>query len=893
MIKFSSSFILHFISLLVFVFVSNAQTSIKGKITDNSKNTIPNGSVSLLQSTNNLTIDFSYSNSEGYYLIKTNKVGKLKLTFSALNYETQTFDIELTNDTKILEKNIILIYKPIELKEVIINNERPISIKKDTITILAKSFLQGNEQVVEDLLKKIPGINVSEDGTIKVGNQEVEKIMVEGDDFFEKGYKLVTKNMPVQPIEKIEVYQHYSNNKHLKGIENSDKIALNIKLKENYRRQWFGNIQLGYGLAYENRYEVRSNLMNFGKKDKYFFLTNLNNIGFDAMGDIDNLIKSIPNDETSNIGGNQSVNSLLFVGSLNSPNLKRKRINFNNAEMLSLNSIFSLSNKVKIKTLGFLNTDENDFYRNSNQSFSIGSTTFENYENFIGRNSKITGFGKIDLTYNISKIITFDYTIKFNKSTEKNRSDFIFNSDFFNERLQSNNQLFEQKFVLTNKFKSNKVLLISGRYINEKTPQIYTANQFLYQDLFNQNATSTLQNSENRMQFTGFDIHLLDRKKNGDLFEISIGNQFRKDKLISRFLLKNNETVVSEPLDYQNDLFYSTNDLFFCGKYHFKFKKISLLTQADFHLLFNKLNNLEIIKSQNPLFINPKLALEWVINKKSKAYTSYSLNKTNATIIDSYTNYIQTSFRNFSKGTGEFNQLDSSTFLTNYNYGSWGDKFSLNTFILYSKNHDFFSTSTLVTQNYSQSEKIVVKDRAFITISSNIDRYFKYISSNLKLTFGSSEFTYKNIVNNSNLREVKSNSVNYGLELRSGFKGFFNYHVGSKWSQFKIKTTTTNSYTDNLTFLDLSFLINNKINFQLQTERYFFGNLDQKNNKYYFLDLEARYTVKENKLTFFLSGNNLFNTKTFNNYSISEISISKTEYRLQPRYVLLKMEYRF
>ena len=65
------------------------------------------------------------------------------------------------------------------------------------------------------------------------------------------------------------------------------------------------------------------------------------------------------------------------------------------------------------------------------------------------------------------------------------------------------------------------------------------------------------------------------------------------------------------------------------------------------------------------------------------------------------------------------------------------------------------------------------------------------------------------------------------------------------------------------------------------------------NNKYYFLDLEARYVVKENKLTFFLSGNNLFNTETFRNYSISDINISQTEYRLMPRYVLLKMEYRF
>jgi outer membrane receptor protein involved in Fe transport len=88
-------------------------------------------------------------------------------------------------------------------------------------------------------------------------------------------------------------------------------------------------------------------------------------------------------------------------------------------------------------------------------------------------------------------------------------------------------------------------------------------------------------------------------------------------------------------------------------------------------------------------------------------------------------------------------------------------------------------------------------------------------------------------------------------------------------------------------------MFSDKFNFQIQSERYFFGNLSNDSNKYYFLDLEARYVVKENKLTFSLSGNNLFNTENFRNYSISDINISQTEYRLQPRYVLLKMELRF
>lgn len=864
------------------------QNTFYGTVKDENKQPVISASVILKDSLGKI-VDYTFTDDTGKYNLKTDKTGKLILSISSMGFEKT--EIEVVSDTsqKQTKIDIELFSKSVELEEIVINSVRPITVDGDKVIFDAQSFSQGNEEVVEDLLKKIPGLNVTSDGTIKVGNQEVEKVMINNDDMFDKGYKILTKNMPVNPIDKIELLQNYSNNKHLKGIENSNKVALNLTLKEDYERQWFGNVQLGYGLASENRYEVKSNLMNFGNKSKYYFLTNMNNIGYDAVGDIDNLIRPNRQDE---LGDNQSANTLLGFGE-DLPNLKTKRVNFNNAEMLSLNSIFTLSDKVKLKLLGFLNTDENDFFRNSFQSFSVGNTSFENTEDFIGRKKQITGFGKIDLTYDISKNKTFEYTGKFNKTDIKNRSNLIFNDELLNERLQSNNQLFDQKIAFTNKLKENKVLLLTGRYINEKTPQNYAVNQFLFSDLFSENANNTAQYSQNKMQFAGFEAHLMDKKEKGDLLELKLGTQFRNDNLNSIFQLKNDQIIISEPDNYQNNLEYSTNDLYFSAKYRFRFDKLSLLTQADFHQLFNRLDNESETKNQSPFFINPKIGLDWKINDKNKILTSYSYNTTNAKILDVYSNYVQTGFRSFLKGTNDFNQLNASNFLLNYTLGNWGDKFFANTFVMYSKNYDFFSTNSLISQNYTQSERIVIKDRDFLAISSSIDRYFKPIKSNLKLTLGLSQINFKNIVNNSDLREVKNNGYEYGFELRSAFRGIFNYHLGSKWNYNQVKTIVSNSFTDNMTFLDLSFRINNKFNIQTQTERYYFGSLDKNNNTYYFMDLDAKYVIKQNKLTLSLSGNNLFNTKTFRNYSITDISISKTEYRLIPRYILLKMEYRF
>lgn len=880
------------IVFLVFKNVCFSQTTIYGSVKD-STSSLYSASVILKDSLSKSIIAYTYSDDKGNFVLKTEKKGKFNLVFTSLGYESKTVPLILNSGQKELKTNVVLKEKATNLDEIIIKAELPMSVKKDTISFKTKYYVKGTEQTVEELLKTIPGVNINSDGTIKIGNQEIEKLMIDGDDLFEKGYKILSKNMPAFPIEEVEVLKNYSNNRLLKGIEESNKVALNLKLNEKSKRIWFGNIKIGSN--FKNRYEVLGNLMNFGKKNKFYFLTNLNNVGNDATGNIDNLVRPFRINQPTSIGDNQQVRNLINLSST-SLNFKKNRTNFNNAELLSLNAIFNPTKKLKIKTLGFLNWDERDFFRNSVDNVTANGTNFTNTEDFKLRNKKTVGFGKIDFTYNISKTKMLESTIKFNSGNTNGQSNLVFNGISTIENLKTNNILFDQKISYSNKFKEKKVFLLTGRFIDEKTPQNYSINQFFYQYLFPSftNANNVQQQSKNQMQFAGFEAHLLDRKTNGDLLEIQFGNEFRKDKLNTAFTLFENSTILETPNDFQNNTISQTNDLYLKSKYRYKLKDFGITGKLGFHQLFNTLNFNTFLETQNPFFVNPSIGLDWKINDKNKITSSYSYNTTNAKILDVYNDYVLTGFRSFSKGTGTFNQLNASTLVLNYQLGNWSDRFFANTFIFYNKNFDFFSSNTLINQNYTQSERIVIKDRELLSISSKFDYYFKKISSNLKLDVGFSKSNYKNIINNSNLREVKSNNYNYGLELRSGFKGVFNYHIGTKWNTNKIETSTiNNSFTDNISFLDLSFVFNDKFNIQFQTERYFFGNLDKENNTYDFLDFDARYTIKKNKLTLALTGKNLFNTETFRTFSISDISTSTTEYRLLERFVLLKMEYRF
>jgi len=878
--------------LLTLNYLAFSQTVIKGTIREKNEKLIPSSSVILKDSLSNSIIAYTFSDNNGKYILNIKQYGNFHLSFSSLGYKTKVIPLIINKENKkSIIRNIILEESATELGEVIINADKPISIRKDTINFKTKYFTDGTEQTVEELLKKIPGLNVDSNGTIKVGNQEIEKLMVDGDDLFERGYKILSKNMPAYPIEAVEILKRYSNNRLLKDIEESNKVALNLKLDEKSKRIWFGNTELGFGN--DSFYQLKGNLMNFGKTNKYYFLGNGNSIGYDATGDIQQLIRPYRHNEPASIGDDQSVNNILGL-SAGSLNFKRSRTNFNNAELASLNAIFNPTEKLKIKTLGFFNWDETDFFRNSINIVNVNNTNFTNTEDYRLRNNKRMAFGKIDLTYNISKTKMLEATTKYNNGNFDDGSNLIFNGNTTIEDLQYQNTLFDQKINYTNKFKDNKVFLLTGRLINEKTPQNYSINQFFYEDLFpnSEDVNNIKQKSTTQMQFMGFNAHLLDRKTSGNLLELQLGNEYRKDQLNSVFSLLEDNNVVNEPIGFQNNTTYTVNNLYIKSKYRYKLGKIGLVGHLNFHQLFNKLQNESTSDNQNPFFINPSIGMDWQINDKNKIITNYSYNTTNAQILDVYDNYVLMGFRSFSAGTGTFNQLDASSFSFNYQLGNWSDRFFANTFLLYTKNHDFFSTSTLINQNFTLSEKIVIKDREFITVNSKLDYYFKFLSSNLKLDFGFTKSEFKNIVNNSNFRKVNSKNFNYGLELRSGFTGIFNYHIGTKWLYSKIETTIKNSFTDNTSFLDFSFVFNNNFNLQIQTERYYFGNLEN-DNTYYFLDFETRYRLKKDKLTIGLSGKNLFNTKTFRNFSISDIGSSTTEYRLLPRFLLLKLEYRF
>lgn len=865
-----------------------SQSIISGTVLDTLQKPIPYVNVFLKPQNQEGIIAFTTTQENGYYELLTDDEGRFDIIFSSISFKKKT-------ETLLLEKgknynvNVFLKEDTFTLDEVIINTDRAITIKKDTIIFNADSFKKGNEETVEDLLKNIPGINVDSNGKINIGGKEVEKVMVEGDDLFEKGYKLLTKNLDASVVNKVEVYEKYSNNRLLKGIEESDRVALNLTLKSNMKNKLFGAIKPGYGLASENRYDASATIMSFRKTSKLYGFLNFNNIGVETSTALSEMMDSGEDNALGNKQMDQAALSFIKLISYK-PDVNEERVNFNNTEMASLNNIYSIGSKVKLKTIGFLNWDENEFFRKSTDNYFLSTGSFTTTEDYQLYGKTLSGFANTQLTYDISKTEIFEYSVKYSGNRLRTNTSLLFNNEFSNEFLNEDAFTTIQRFKYTNKLKANQALLLNGYYLYSDNPQQYENSRFLFEDLFqNENQVSAVsQKSENVINAMGLDAGLFTRRKNNDLWEAKIGLDYSDNHYVSDFGLMG---INENPEGFQNDSKYKQFNFFFEPSYRLKMGSLAITGNIRFAQNFINLKSENQTLDSSPFFINPKITAEWELNPTNRIHSFFKYESKTPSLANVQNGYVLTQYNRFSKGLEKIEPLNSSTFFLNYTLGNILSVFYANTSFMYIKNYDYLGSKSVITQDYSLNELIRLKDKDFINFQTDSNIFLSPIASNAKVKLGYNKQNFENRVNG-DLQNVHALTFNYGAELRSAFAGSFNFHIGTEWFNSISKTSTKQESKKNHSFLDVVHEPVDNLILSLNSSMYHFSDFDPDNDTYYFMDFEAKYPIIKNKLSISIIGKNLLNTRIFRDVYISDTGIFKSEYHLLPRFLLLKANMR-
>ena len=402
--------------------------SVKGKLVDTSANVVlSEATISVISAADSSPVSYGLSNKQGGFEIRNLEVGEYHLVVSYQGYQTLHKKFTITAAKRNVDIGELTMDKEYKaLREVIVSDDAPIKIKNDTLEFKSNAFKTKPNATVEDLLKKVPGVQVDKDGNVKTQGEQVQKVYVDGKEFFGADPKLATRNLTADMVESVQVFDDMSEQaKFTKIDDGSRQKAINIKLKKDKKRGYFGRALLGVGT--DNRYEANLSFNHFNGDEQLSILANSNNVnkqGFSfsdivsAMGGFQNsgvvsVMKGIdPNilkgASTGGMGGLFATNSSAginrsFAGG----------VNYNNyvAPRLKLGSSYFFSTTK--------NNLEKDLFR---QSFFPDDSLTEMQDRYLSNSTNANHRFNVRMEYQMDSMNTLLYTPSFTLQHSENAS---------------------------------------------------------------------------------------------------------------------------------------------------------------------------------------------------------------------------------------------------------------------------------------------------------------------------------------------------------------------------------------------------------------------------------------------------------------------------------------
>ncbi|MBT6082231.1 MAG: carboxypeptidase regulatory-like domain-containing protein, partial [Polaribacter sp.] len=399
-----------FIFMLLVSWTSFSQVQLTGVVKDSIGTPLEMANVIALDTVAKRIVSFGFTDAKGNFKLdlKTNTTYNVKISYIGYSEISQFVKTKESNQSFNFTMN-----EDKMLDGISIVSKMPVIVKGDTIIYNADSFKNGSERKLEDVLKKLPGVEINDAGEIEVEGKAVEKITVDGKDFFSGDTKLASKNIPSNAVDKIQVLRNYSSVNQLSGVQNNqDRVAINIKLKEGKKNFWFGDVLAGAGSTpNESLYLFQPKLFYYTPKYTLNVIGDVNNLGEVVLGrnDLRGFSGGFVSESPSN-GTNINLASA-GIGFLSANTRNANRIE---TKLSALN--FSYSPNPKLDLSGFLIWSSNKNgqknrnlidYTNPNIPDDVTESTTDQTSN--------TGLVKLGSIYrkNINNQMNYDFIGRF------------------------------------------------------------------------------------------------------------------------------------------------------------------------------------------------------------------------------------------------------------------------------------------------------------------------------------------------------------------------------------------------------------------------------------------------------------------------------------------------
>lgn len=869
-----------------------------GFIQDEKKNPLEMANVMAVNTATKAMDSYGITNDKGKFqlTLKPNTSYSIKISYLGMKSK----EITISTQTANIAQNIVMDDAGIELEGVEIVREMPVSIKGDTIVYNADSFKSGTEKKLEDVLKKLPGVEVNADGEIEVEGKKVSKLMVEGKDFFDGDTKLGVKNIPADAIDKIQVLRNYNEVKALKGLENDqDNVAMNIKLKEGKKNFWFGDVTAGIGVAeLDSRYIINPKLFYYSPEYSINLITNFNNIGelpltaqdyFKFTGGFKNMMKKG--------GSNFNVSS----NDLGISILRNNRAKEIETKFGATNFAYTITKKWNISGFGILSTSKTDLETKSKTT--ILDSGNEQKRDELTHQKNNLGLFKLSSSYKPNEKFQFDYDIltKLSKQNE--------DGNLLRESVVSNISALET--ILTNKRQDpTSVNQDLSLYYTQSDKNIFAFEmQHLYQDenpFYNANlrtqpfdlagyTSGQNRNDLNQERFVKtnkvdakLDYYYMVTPKSN--INITLGNTFSYQDFNSHiFQILDNGTKndLNDPTN-NNQVQYNFNDAFLGFHYKILAGKFTLTPGVSVHTYNMKNTQSGTNYSQNFMKVLPDFFALYQIKKSETLTYNFSLSNDFTDINQLASGYVLSDYSSLFRGNRYLENATSqvhSLRYFKYNMFNFENIFANAT---YTKKVDAIKTKANfegINQSSSPYNSNLA-DETFTGMGNYGRSFLKNYKASANATFNWSKF---NNIQNNILATTESFSQSYTVRASTNYKNFPNIEFG--YNALINKYSGSTFYTDK-PFARLDYYFLKSFSFVSEYEFYHYYNADKTvDNEYDFLSASLIYQKKDSKWEYKIAATNLLNTKYLNDDSFSQFSTRVSQYTVQPRYIIFSMKY--
>lgn len=902
-------------SLLLLLLISSVSFSqivkFEGVVQDVGKTPLEMANVMAVNTATKAMDSYAITNDKGKYLLnlKPNSSYSIKVSYLGM----QTKELFISTSTLNMNQNITLESGGIELEGVEIVREMPVSIKGDTIVYNADSFKSGTERKLEDVLKKLPGVEVNADGEIEVEGKKVTKLMVEGKDFFDGDTKLGVKNIPADAIDKIQVLRNFNDVSALKGLENGDEnIGMNIKLKSGKKNFWFGDINAGGGKENQNtRYIANPKLFYYSPKYSVNFIANYNNIGelpftvqdyFKFTGGFRNMMRK--GGTNFNLSSNDLGISLLRNNRAKEIETKFGATNFS----YNVTKAWSLSGfAIVSSTLTDLETVSQN--NRADQISTLGTVNTTQKTKEAASQISSLGLFKLSSSYKPNANLQFDYDALL-KNSKQDENNSLFTQSFATATNgtppaipDQNISSFKQQdpVTLTQNLslyytKSDKsVFDIEIQHLYQDEDPFYNANLgqnpfpilgLQTQNRYNINQTRFIKT--NKLDAKVDYYYMLTPKSN---INFTFGNTYSIQNFNSHIfqILDNGTTNDLNSADKNNDVMYFFNDSFL--GLHYKFITGKFTFNPGFSAHYYKTYNEQLGTKVNDNFYRllPDVYALYQIKKAETLTYNYSINN-DFTDINRFTaGYTFTNYNSLFQGNRNLeNALSESHSLRYFKYNMFNfENISAN--VSYVKRINAIKSSAFFT-GINQVSTAINSNFADETLSGNAF-YGRSFAKNYKASFNlAANRSIFNNIQNGLFVTTESLTQNYTVKVATNYKNLPNLELGY--------SLTINDYIGTKFFTDrpsarLDYFFLDSFSFVSEYEYYHYTNNNKTvNNEYDFLSASLIYQkTKESKLEYKIAVTNLLNTNILNDDSFTQFSTRTSQYTVQPRYIIFSLKY--